>query len=33
MRIAVLAHLKHPIAEPFAGGLETHTVSADGRWR
>lgn len=25
MRIAVLAHLKHPIAEPFAGGLETHT--------
>jgi UDP-glucose:tetrahydrobiopterin glucosyltransferase len=25
MRIAVLAHLKYPIAEPFSGGLEMHT--------
>ncbi|PZO71564.1 MAG: glycosyltransferase family 4 protein [Sphingomonas taxi] len=25
MRIAIIAHLKHPISEPFAGGLETHT--------
>ncbi|WP_160000040.1 glycosyltransferase family 4 protein [Roseomonas sp. 18066] len=25
MRIAVVAHLKYPIAEPFAGGLEMHT--------
>ena len=25
MRIAVVAHLKHPIAEPFCGGLEMHT--------
>ncbi|MDN3565975.1 glycosyltransferase [Paeniroseomonas aquatica] len=25
MRIAVLSHLKHPIAEPFAGGLEAQT--------
>ncbi|WP_134095889.1 glycosyltransferase family 4 protein [Novosphingobium sp. PhB55] len=25
MRIAIIAHLKHPIAEPFAGGLEMHT--------
>lgn len=25
MRIGVIAHLKHPIAEPFAGGLEMHT--------
>ncbi|MFN4040295.1 MAG: glycosyltransferase family 4 protein [Brevundimonas sp.] len=25
MRIGVIAHLKHPIAEPFAGGLESHT--------
>lgn len=25
MKIAILAHLKHPIAEPFAGGLEMHT--------
>lgn len=25
MRIAVLAHLKFPIAQPFAGGLERHT--------
>ena len=25
MKIAILAHLKHPIAQPFAGGLEMHT--------
>ncbi len=25
MRIAIIAHLKHAIGEPFAGGLETHT--------
>ncbi len=25
MRIAIIAHLKHAIAEPFAGGLEMHT--------
>lgn len=25
MRIGIIAHLKHRIAEPFAGGLETHT--------
>jgi len=25
MRIAVIAHLKYPIGEPFAGGLEMHT--------
>lgn len=25
MRIAVVAHLKYPIVEPFAGGLEAHT--------
>ena len=25
MRIAIVAHLKHPIAEPFCGGLEMHT--------
>lgn len=25
MRIGIIAHLKHPIAEPFAGGLEMHT--------
>jgi len=25
MRIAVIAHLKYPITEPFAGGLEMHT--------
>ncbi|MER2252270.1 glycosyltransferase [Methylorubrum podarium] len=25
MRIALLAHLRHPIAPPFAGGLEAHT--------
>ena len=25
MRIAIIAHLKHRIGEPFAGGLETHT--------
>lgn len=25
MRIAIIAHLKFPISEPFAGGLEMHT--------
>lgn len=25
MEIGIIAHLKHPIAEPFAGGLEMHT--------
>ncbi len=25
LRIGVIAHLKHPIGEPFAGGLEMHT--------
>ena len=25
MRIGIIAHLKHPIREPFAGGLEMHT--------
>ena len=25
MRIAIIAHLKYPIREPFAGGLEMHT--------
>ena len=25
MRVALLAHCHHPIAEPFAGGLEAHT--------
>ena len=25
LKIAVLAHLKHPISQPFAGGLEMHT--------
>jgi len=25
MRIGIIAHLKHPIAEPFSGGLEMHT--------
>ncbi len=25
MQIGIIAHLKHPIAEPFAGGLEMHT--------
>jgi len=25
MKIALIAHLKYPIAEPFAGGLEMHT--------
>jgi UDP-glucose:tetrahydrobiopterin glucosyltransferase len=25
LRIAVIAHLKYPIAEPFSGGLEMHT--------
>lgn len=26
LRIAVLAHLHHPIASPFAGGMESHTA-------
>jgi len=31
MRIALLAHLRHPIAPPFAGGLEAYTWGlADG---
>lgn len=25
LRIGIIAHLKHPIGEPFAGGLEMHT--------
>lgn len=25
MRVAIIAHLKYPIGEPFAGGLEMHT--------
>ncbi|EJL29597.1 glycosyltransferase [Novosphingobium sp. AP12] len=25
MKIGIIAHLRHPIAEPFAGGLEMHT--------
>lgn len=25
MKIAVLAHLKYPIGQPYAGGLEMHT--------
>ena len=30
VRIALLAHARHPIVEPFAGGLEAHTsVTAD----
>jgi glycosyltransferase involved in cell wall biosynthesis len=27
LRIGVISHLRHPIAEPFAGGLEAHTFS------
>ncbi|RZM06489.1 MAG: glycosyltransferase family 4 protein, partial [Sphingomonas sp.] len=31
MRIAVLAHVRHPIAEPFMGGMEAHSWHlADG---
>jgi len=26
LTIALIAHVKHPIAEPFAGGLEAHTA-------
>ncbi len=33
MRIGIIAHLKHPIAEPFAGGLETHTSMLAGALR
>jgi len=25
VKIAVLAHLKYPIGQPYAGGLEMHT--------
>ncbi|KKN50537.1 hypothetical protein LCGC14_0631900, partial [marine sediment metagenome] len=25
MRIALLAHLRHPIAPPFMGGMEAHS--------
>ena len=25
LRIGIIAHIKYPIAEPFAGGLEAHT--------
>jgi len=27
MKVGVIAHLKHPIRDPFAGGLEMHTFS------
>jgi glycosyltransferase involved in cell wall biosynthesis len=27
LRIAIIAHVRHAIAEPFAGGLEAHTAS------
>lgn len=27
MKIGIIAHLKHPIREPFAGGLEMHTYA------
>ncbi|MEO0330841.1 MAG: glycosyltransferase, partial [Bacteroidota bacterium] len=31
MRIGIISHLKYPIKEPFAGGLEMHTYAlADG---
>lgn len=33
MRIAIIAHLKHPISEPFAGGLEMHTHLLASRLR
>ena len=26
MKVALLAHLHHPIAEPYAGGMESHTA-------
>ncbi|MGF6768717.1 glycosyltransferase involved in cell wall biosynthesis [Paraburkholderia sp. GAS199] len=31
MKIAILAHLKHPIAQPFAGGLEAFTYEITHR--
>jgi glycosyltransferase involved in cell wall biosynthesis len=31
MKIAILAHLKHPVAEPFAGGLEAFTYEVTRR--
>jgi glycosyltransferase involved in cell wall biosynthesis len=31
MKIAILAHLKHPVAEPFAGGLEAFTYEVTHR--
>lgn len=33
LRIAVLAHVRHPIAEPFAGGLEAHVWTLADRLR
>lgn len=33
MRIAIIAHLKHAISEPFAGGLEMHTHMLAGSLR
>lgn len=33
MRIAIVAHLKYPIAQPFAGGLELHTHLTAARLR
>ncbi|MEZ5654960.1 MAG: glycosyltransferase [Sphingobium sp.] len=33
MRIGIIAHVKHPIAEPFAGGLEAHTALLATRLR
>ena len=33
MRVALVAHLHHPIAEPFAGGLEAHVWTLADRLR
>jgi glycosyltransferase involved in cell wall biosynthesis len=33
MKIGVIAHLKHPIRAPFAGGLEMHTYALCSRLR
>lgn len=33
MRIGIIAHLKHAIREPFAGGLEMHTSMLQGALR
>ncbi|AMJ63547.1 glycosyl transferase family 1 [Bosea sp. PAMC 26642] len=33
MRIGIIAHLKHAICEPFAGGLEMHTSMLQGALR